>query len=290
MIRTIDRSACFAVPAALAALLLAALPGFANAQTERPAKEAPKDKPATAAAKPANLPKAETVLDQYVEATGGREAQEKIKNRVTKGTFEITGAGITAEMTVYAARPNKSYFVLESPALGKIERGTVDDIAWEMSLTGGPSLKEGAEKADLLREATFDKFINWQKLYAKAECAGEETVDGQPSYKVVLTLKDGKPQTYWFDKSSHLITKVTMNVQTAMGEIPVESHLSDYRKVGDILIPHKIRTVLLGQERVTTVKSVDQNVDLPADRFDPPKEVQELVKKAKTTTQKSNEP
>ncbi len=37
------------------------------------------------------LPKADDVLDQFVEATGGKAAYEKIKNRVSKGTMEISG-------------------------------------------------------------------------------------------------------------------------------------------------------------------------------------------------------
>ena len=41
-----------------------------------------------------DLPKGEDVLKQYVEATGGKAAYEKVKNRVMKGTLEIPGAGI----------------------------------------------------------------------------------------------------------------------------------------------------------------------------------------------------
>ncbi len=53
-------------------------------------------------------PKAEEVLDQYVEATGGKAAYEKIKNRVSKGTMEVTGAGLKGDIRETSAAPAKS--------------------------------------------------------------------------------------------------------------------------------------------------------------------------------------
>lgn len=52
-----------------------------------------------------DLPKAETVLDQYVEATGGKAAYEKIKNRTASGTIEIAGAGIKGTIKMKQAAP-----------------------------------------------------------------------------------------------------------------------------------------------------------------------------------------
>ena len=39
-----------------------------------------------------NLPKGEELLDKYVAVTGGKEAYEKCKNRLIKGTMEFAGA------------------------------------------------------------------------------------------------------------------------------------------------------------------------------------------------------
>jgi hypothetical protein len=47
----------------------------------------------TAQEKP-DLPTADTVLNQYIEATGGRAAYEKLKNRVSTGTIELPAANI----------------------------------------------------------------------------------------------------------------------------------------------------------------------------------------------------
>jgi len=52
---------------------------------------------------------------------------------------------------------------------------------------------------------------------------------------------------------------------------------SDYRRVGSLLLPHHAETEVLGQKRVLTVHSIEQNVTLPANRFDPPADVQKLI-------------
>ena len=39
------------------------------------------------------LPKAETILDKYVEATGGKAAYQKHHSEISKGTLEAVGPG-----------------------------------------------------------------------------------------------------------------------------------------------------------------------------------------------------
>lgn len=225
------------------------------------------------------LPEAEKILDKYVEVTGGKAAYGKLKNRVSKTIFEIPAQGIKADLTVYAARPNKLYTLLESDAFGKIEKGTDGEVAWELSMMQGPQIKEGDEKVLMMREATFDGVIQWRRLYPKVECAGLETVDEQPCYKVVLTPAEGAPVTRYYGKQSGLLNKVEMSLTIPMGTIPFESYLSDYKQVDGVLLPHKVRVLVMGTERFITTQSVEHNVKLPADRFKLPEDVRALVEK-----------
>jgi hypothetical protein len=223
------------------------------------------------------LPEAEAILDGYIEATGGKAAYEKITNRVTKAKLEITAQGIAMNLTIYAARPNKSYMLIESEAIGTIEKGTDGTTVWEMSAMLGPQVKDGQEKIDTLREAMFDKFVNWREMYEKAECVGIEMLSEKPALKVVLTPRDGKPQSFYFDQASKLLVKVELTVENPMGTIPVETFLEDYRSIDGVLLPHKSRVVAMGQERVLTTESVEHNVELPPDRFDLPAEIRAIL-------------
>jgi hypothetical protein len=53
-----------------------------------------------------DLPTAETVLNQYIEATGGKDAYKKITSRVLTGTVELTGANIMGPIKLTQAVPN----------------------------------------------------------------------------------------------------------------------------------------------------------------------------------------
>ncbi len=230
----------------------------------------------------ANLPDGELILDKYVEVTGGIEAYEKIHNRVTKVTIEIVQAGIKATITIYHAKPNKVYTQAEMDALGKMEGGTNGDVAWELSTMTGPKIKEGQERADALREAFFDKLAYWRKVYQKAECIGVEPIEGRACYKVVMTPKTGKPQTFYFDQKTNLLVKVESIMEHQMGTIPIEVFMSDYKEIDGILFPHKAKAKVLGQERIITTESIKHNVEMPEDLFNLPEEIQALVNKAKS--------
>ncbi len=226
------------------------------------------------------VPKAETILDQYIEATGGKAAYEKIHSEISGGSFELPGKGIRGSLNGYKIAPNKSYMAVNIPGVGMIEDGSNGEIAWNRSALQGPRLKEGDEKATALREATFNTPLHWRKLYKRVETAGVENVGDQVCYKVVLTPNEGKPETQYYDQKSHLLVKVSMTLATPMGEIPVENKLSDYRKDGGILTPHRLEQSAMGQDILITIDNVKWNEEIPKSRFDVPADVQALLPKA----------
>jgi hypothetical protein len=223
--------------------------------------------------------KAPKILDRYVEATGGIKAYDKLQSSVVKGSLEIPAAGISLDITVYSARPNKLYSKAESPAIGSFESGTDGAICWENSTMQGARILEGAELAEKLRESKFESMAYWRGLYDTITVAGIDTVAGSPCYKVVLKAKEGKPRTYFFDQKSGLLVKSLSIVQSQMGDIPVEAFPTDYRKVGDILISHKTTMKLMSQERIMTITSVAYNAAIPDSVFAVPAAIQELLKK-----------
>ena len=230
-------------------------------------------------AQEADLPTGEAIIEQYIEATGGKATRKSIHNRVTKGRFEIVGMGIEAPVTTYAAAPDKSYFLMESPSMGKYESGFDGEVAWEINTMQGARIKKGEERALAVREGTFYAELHWRELYEKAECVGVESVNDRPCYKVVMTPKEGKPETRYYDKETHLLVKLTMTAPTPMGDIPVEATPGDYKEVDGILIPHRAESMVFGQKRILVSESIEHNVEIPADRFELPEEVKVLLKK-----------
>lgn len=234
---------------------------------------------ACGAAAPQEATTAEAILDKYVEVTGGKAAYAKIRNGVLTGRMEFVGKGIKGSLTSYKAGPRKSYEVVEIEGVGKIEQGTDGQVAWERSALQGPRIKEGEERASVLRAAA--PYPEWRQQFPKVELAGEDTVDGRACYKLVLTPAEGKPETRWFDKKTGLLVKSTQIIKNPMGEIPAEFVPGDYKPVDGLLLPHRVTQKAINMEILVVVESVKHNVDLPADRFDLPEDVRALAEKRK---------
>jgi hypothetical protein len=226
------------------------------------------------------LPKAETILDRYIEVTGGKQAYQNRKSEMATGTVDFAAQGIKGTLMRYAAEPDKSYAVVDIEGIGKIETGTGNGIAWEKSLISGPRVVSGDEKAQALRENLFNADFNWRKLYPKVETSGIETVDGEECYKLILTPAEGHPQTAYYQKKSGLVVKMTTILVSSMGDIPVEAVMSNYKEFGGILMPTKITQKAAGQEVSRTIQSLKINQEFAPDRFDPPAEIKALLNKA----------
>ena len=227
----------------------------------------------------ADLPKAETILDRYVEVTGGKADYEKLHSQVATGIFEVPAAGLKGAIAMYSAEPDLVYTEIVLEGIGKITDGTDGKVAWANSAMQGPHIKEGAERAQAMQAARFNGELHWREVYKTAETTGIEAVDGKDCYKVVLTPAEGSAVTHFYDKDSGLLAKVSLISQTPMGEMAADSFASDYRKEGDILLPHKVRQSVAGQEFVITIDTVKLNPEIPKDRFDLPDEIKALVNK-----------
>lgn len=234
---------------------------------------------ASALPKNQDLPKAEALIEKFIEAIGGRAAHEKLINSVAKVKIEIVGQNISGTVTAYTAKPDKFYSLAELSGFGKIEEGTDGKVYWSNSMIQGPAVKEGKEKAFAERSSRFNGVLYWRELYKSVETLGTESVDGRECYKVQLTPPDGKPEIWYFDKENGLHLKTDMRIETPMGEIPAEAFMSDYKEVSGVKTPHAMRVIAMGGERRITTESIEYNVDMPKDRFDLPDDIKKLLEK-----------
>src|SRR6185503_16867285 len=145
--------------------------------------------PAAAPAK--TLPSAESVLDGFVAATGGRAAYEKLQTRVSSGTFAVTALNQRGTFIMYQAAPRKMVLLIEMPGIGKEERGTDGETAWSRSAMTGNRIVDGEERAQMLRTAALQSEIQWRELYSKVETVGVEDVDGHRTYKLDFHTPEG---------------------------------------------------------------------------------------------------
>lgn len=257
-------------------------PGFAE--------DPPGPKPTPATQPSADLPRAEDILDGYVEATGGKKAYERIRTRIAKGRIEIPALGVTGRIETHAAAPNKLHQRVSIGELGTTTRVVSGDAAWEVNKLGeagellgqrdGERLIEGDERAYLLREATFNADLRWRDVCTAVKTLGEEEVDGKPAYKIEAALQDNRTMTLLYDKSTNLLVRLDSKVRTPLGEVDVQVFPSDYRKVGGVLVPFKSTQRMMGMTQVAVFDSIVFNQRVDAKLFDPPASIKAAQRSA----------
>jgi outer membrane lipoprotein-sorting protein len=266
--------------ALMAATLGAFVGACASAQTSTEVASQPEVAVAPAApepqAEPAR-PTAESLLDANVAAMGGAEAFAAIDSMVSRGTMEIVGTGISGTIIIYQKRPAMQRMLFEAAGLGRIVSGADGEMAWELSDMQGARLLEGSEKAYTLRSGSIDAPAKWRDLYTEVELTGQDEVDGKPCHTIDLTPVEGGLEKWCVDVDSGLVVRVGMKLQHPMGEIPVQTFLSDYREVGSVLVAHRLVQQVMMQQMATTITSVETNVDIPDETFALPEEIQELI-------------
>ena len=132
---------------------------------------------------------------------------------------------------------------------------------------------------EMIDQLRMDRFAYWRQAYQKVETVGVEEVSGKSCFKVTATPAAGPVQTLYFDPETHLVIKIATTIETPQGTIPVESSFSDYQATNGVLLPRKSVMKVATQERIVTVQSIEQNVELPTDRFDAPKEIKTMLQK-----------
>lgn len=226
------------------------------------------------------LPSAESILDRYVEVTGGKAAYQKHSSEIMMGTIAFPEQGLSGRLTRYAMAPEQEYSVVELGPIGKIESGVVNGVAWEKSAILGPRIKSGDEKDQALREAAFNAAVEWRKLFPKAVTTGKDTINGEECYKVTLTPATGKPENQFYSVKTGLLLKTTATAISPMGEVAVEVDVSDYKNFGGVLFPTKSKQKAGGQELDIAVASVSLDEPIPPQYFELPADVKAVVEKA----------
>ncbi len=218
------------------------------------------------------MPTVKEILAKYVQAIGGKQANEKIKSRTAKGTIELSPMGIKGTFENYAVAPNKSVSKVMLAGIGDLLEGFDGTTGWSVNPIQGNRNKQGEELAQAKISSDFNRETNLAGLYPKLEVKGIEKVGDSDAYVVVGTPANNLPaDTFYFDTKSGLLVRQDTTSITPEGRTPGKTFFEDYRDVDGVKIPFKTRSVLPQFEIVTTYTEVKNNVPIEDAMFAKPK-------------------
>jgi len=134
--------------------------------------------------------------------------------------------GKSVELLLGDESGKASLAMIELTGLGKIHSSGWDGIFWESSAMQGQRLVKGAKRSMMLRLNDIRAAADWRKYYDGATTEAEETIDGQPCYRVISKPKDGDRsiQSMGPQKMDNKIVEILLNadIEEAKLEPPVD--------------------------------------------------------------------
>jgi hypothetical protein len=236
------------------------------------------------------LPNAEEIVERHIFESGGPEFYEMLRTQKITGTLTFVARNIEARMETWAADGGKYYQLTDIPGMGKQEEGSDGLIAWDRSPAIGPRVKARRNAATLGVTLDAAGMIEWRVLINHVRTEAEERIDGKDCYRVRLTPRDGSQDMIrWYDRDTGLLYRSALAISTDMGSLPLVMTYEEYRSVGDVKWPSRIRVTASGEDTVFSADEVKLNEPVDDAVFAVPPEIRELAQK-KDSLDKNGEP
>jgi photosynthetic reaction center cytochrome c subunit len=215
-------------------------------------------------------PKPEQVLDKYIQAVGGAAAVAKLTSFAGKGMASGFAGSLKSQAEIFAKAPNQRMTIIHTDDGDKTTTydGKNGWLASQvtpvpvMTLTGGE-----------LDGARFDAEVAFpgrvKEVLTQWRAALPMTLNGRSVNVLQGTGKD-MTATLYFDVQTGLLTRVVRYANSAMGRVPTQIDLEDYRDVSGVKIPFKWSFAWPSGRDLYELSEVQANVPVDAAKFSKP--------------------
>ena len=225
----------------------------------------------------------ESVLQRFVDVTGGVKEYKALKTMTTKGKVSIPMMQMEGEMEIIQDFENGMMITdMQMPGLGTEKAGTDGETVWKFSTTqGGAQVLEDREAVQVNDQASMSRVWDFKNYYTKMKLVGKKKINDEECYQLDLTNKHKMKSTEFYSVETGLQVKSISTVVTPQGEIKIENFSKNYKEVGGVKIPHSSEQKMGPMTIVTELTEVKANEKLKDNPFELPSEVSEMVEQIK---------
>ena len=199
---------------------------------------------------------AESVINDYVKAVGGKDNVSKINTVLTLADVTIQGAPFKPKATIKAMSPNKISMEMAIEGMGVIMKrkfdgstGYQEQQGRKIPMTDKEMNEQKAEKG-LFPELHLDaSTIELESLTA---------IDGVDVYKVKVTKGDDVSFRFYDAKTGYLV-RTEKTVEAQGQSVTSIEDLSDYKAVNGVMFPHTMKVAAGPQIIILNTTSVKIN-------------------------------
>lgn len=182
------------------------------------------------------------IIAKNLQSKGGVEKLKAVRSIKMIGKY--VAQGMEMPFVMYFKRPN--FMRNETEFQGqKIITIFDGEKAWRINPfigSGEPMEVTGVQAESAKEQADFDgPFVDYKEKGIKIELLGKEDVEGTPTYKIKVTLKDGKEMIYFLEANSFLEIKMETTSEIQGNPVTVSTIFSDYKEVDSVKFPFSIQ-------------------------------------------------
>src|SRR5690554_1382005 len=199
----------------------------------------------------------ESVLNTYMDAIGGKDKLQKVKNISSESTMSMQGMPLAMKTTATTDRQ----FLLEMSMNGMVVQKQVFDGEKGYQSAQGQRLDFDEQQAEAIRLTA----LPFPELEAKdATLAGAEFINGKPAY----VIQNGKATKWFYDQETGLKILERQTQEMQGQEFTTNTYFSDYKEFEGIMLPTKSTTELApGMEVEVNIDKYSFNDDIEEDQF-----------------------
>jgi hypothetical protein len=220
---------------------------------------------------PAKLRSPEEILADYVRATGGAEAMNRIKSLHLKRHLEVKGMQFSGTEERSATAAGQLLVVMEITGVTSARQGTDGKVQWSDDQIFGLRILNGAEEEEARIDATWNADLHLKELYQKLRSVTPPEPSARPWECVEMIPRLGKPITSCFDAETHLRTLQKGVRATPQGETPIRAIFSDWRTVRGVKVPYVEELTMGPVTMIAKVTELKFDEKFPAKLFALPK-------------------
>ncbi len=211
------------------------------------------------------------VLNQYIEALGGKAALARVRSRTMKITETPEGAAPVAVEIVQKA-PNMVRVAVSGSDKdhGSVVRAFDGRAAWMLMANRPPGAPENAELEGLLRQAEMFPALDLQTSFTLGTSVGRAVVDSK-TYRMLTATRGKATDRLYFNVATGLLEMRVVEFNTVLGILPFAISYSDYRVVDGVKVPHLISWSTTRGSWADAVTEIHQNVTVDDAQFARPK-------------------
>jgi len=201
------------------------------------------------------------ILQRYEQALGGKEAIDALTSQRMKGTFQIRN--MVGSIEGWSKKPNKTLVVIEFPRIGTLKKGFDGETRWVQTPAGTVSDSSPQEIAGLERDAEVYSARNIKSLFEKLKLENKAKLNGRDMNVIEGKPAKGPAEKLFFDVENGLLVRWDMaRRQEGRGTVFVKVHLDDYKEVGGLKVPFKVRFNFESFTLLVQVNELEYNVPI----------------------------